>query len=278
MNCSHMFYLPPNPTWYLTPVRLTVRFDNGRTGTGTGFFILHEDNYFLTTVRHIVDPTYLPGAKRRLAKCILLELSFQCVVAPGSEAFEIGYQRIEVKEPNFAFGLDDVDLAIERVGQNFFPLKRGDRDVRPVSFGTEMIAEASGLMDCYAGEPVNFFGYPEHAPKNQVKTSEFHYPLLRQGVLAYPPGCGVPIEGALGSDYGLIDSFAQSGFSGGPVVTLQKGWDDGSWHSPDDHRPPALAGAICGHYRSSNDRSDGAHAGLSYFVRSTAILDLIASF
>lgn len=101
--------------------------------------------------------------------------------------------------------------------------------------------------------------------------SAFHYPLLRQGVFAYPPIHGIDVVGAIGHNYGLLDSFAQSGFSGGPVISLPKGWADGSWHPKEDHRPSKVVGLICGHYRSKENRSDGVHSGLSYFARASSI-------
>jgi hypothetical protein len=55
-----MIYLPPDEFWYLTVARLVVDFDDGKTGIGTGFFLLDNDSYYLVTARHVVDRNYLP--------------------------------------------------------------------------------------------------------------------------------------------------------------------------------------------------------------------------
>lgn len=271
-----MFYLPPREFWYLTVARLSVTFDDGKTGIGTGFFVLDVDQYFLVTARHVVDPKYLPAAKKRDAKCNALKLAFQCAVNPGTQNAKSSYQRLKVGEPDFSYVDSDVDVAVLKFPRHVLPIHQSDDLIRPCSFPLSFLAQNDDLSLRYAGEPLVFVGFPENSPMNIVRDSEFHYPLLRQGVFAYPPIHGIYVEGELGRDYGLIDSYAQSGFSGGPIISLQKGWADGSWHPKEDHRPPKVIGLVCGHYRSAQDRADGGHAGLSFFARSTSIREAIA--
>jgi hypothetical protein len=270
-----LFYLPPKEFWYLTVARLSVSFDDNKTGIGTGFFVLDDDQYFLVTARHVVDPTYLPAAKKRHAKCNTLEIAFQCAVNPGTENAHFSYQRLNVTEPDFSYVSSDVDVAVIKIPRDVLPIHRSDDLIRPCSFPLSFLAGNSDLSLRYAGEPLVFIGFPDNSPMNVVGDSEFHYPLLRQGVFAYPPIHGIDVNGELGHDYGLIDSYAQSGFSGGPIISLQKGWADGSWHPKEDHRPSKVIGLVCGHYRSAQDRADGGHAGLSFFARSTSIMDAI---
>ena len=270
-----MFYLPPSEFWYLTVARLAVSFDDLKTGTATGFFVYDGDQYFLVTARHVVDPKYLPGQKRRHAVCTKMEMSFQCAVNPGTQRAAVRYQRLNVTNPDFSFESNEVDVAALKIPKGSLPIIRGEETIRPCSFPLDFVAEDHELSSRFAGEPVVFVGFPDHSPVNRVGGTEFHYPLLRQGVFAYPPVHGIAVEGELGRNYGLIDSYAQSGFSGGPIISLQKGWADGSWHPKEDHRPPRVVGLVCGHYRSQQDRSDGGHAGLSFFARSNSIRDLI---
>lgn len=270
-----LFYLPPSEFWYLTVARLSVSFDDGIKGTGTGFFVFGDEQYFLVTARHVIDPTYLPGNKKRHASCREMEVAFQCAVNPGTPNAGFSYQRLHVSDPDFCCDANDVDVAAIRFPRGFLPLRRGCDLVRPCSFSLSYLATDDDLSSRHAGEPVIFLGFPENSPINRVGESEFHYPLLRQGVFAYPPIHGIDVDGELGRNYGLIDSYAQSGFSGGPIVSLQKGWADGSWHPSEDHRPPKVVGLICGHYRSSQDRSDGGHSGLSFFARSSSIREII---
>ena len=271
-----MFYLPPKEFWYLTAARLSVTFDDQKEGSGTGFFLVDEKHqYFLVTARHVVDPKYLPPSKKRHAICSKMRIAFQAAVNAGTSNASIAYQTLEVSEPDFHFEASEVDLAVLKIPIDVLPICRDTNIVRPCAFPVDFLASAEELATRHAGEPIIFLGFPDNAPVNRTESAEFHYPLLRQGVFAYPPVHGIDVQGELGRDYGLIDSFAQSGFSGGPVVSLQKGWADGSWHPKEDYRPSRVVGLICGHYRTTEDRSDGVHSGLSFFARSPSIRSLI---
>lgn len=270
-----MFFLPPSEFWYLTVARLEVTFDDNRKGSGTGFFVYDEKNYFLVTARHVVDASYDPRKAMSRAKLTQMDMCFQAAVNPGTPTADIGYQRLSVKDPDFEYDGDDVDVAVIKIPANVLPIRNEERMTRPCSFPMHFLATDVDFAARYAGEPVVFLGFPDNAPVNQVEETQFFYPILRQGVFAYPPIHGVDVPGERGRNYGLIDSFAQSGFSGGPIISLQKGWADGSWHPKEDHRPPQVVGLICGHYRSREDRADGVHAGLSFFARSTSIVATI---
>ena len=270
-----MFYLPPKEFWYLTVARLTVTFDDGKTGTGTGFFVYDNDQYFLITARHVVDHRYLPTKTKSPRICTSLEISFQSAVNPGTPNADIGYNRLLVSEPEFFYEKNDVDVAAITFPKDFLPIRSEVTTIRPCSFALNFLATSDDLSSRYAGEPVVFVGFPDNAPVNRVGMSEFYYPLLRQGVFAFPPTHGIEVEGELGRNYGLIDSYAQSGFSGGPIIALQKGWADGSWHPIEEHSPAKVIGLVCGHYRSAQDRYDGSHAGLSFFARADSIRDVI---
>lgn len=254
---------------------MSVTFDDNRTGVGTGFFIFDGTNYFLVTARHVVDASYVPKTAITRAILTAVDISFQCAVNPGTAEAAIGYQVLHVTEPDFAYESGQVDVAAIKIPVSALPIRGRDGVRRPCSFPLSYLANSDELASRYAGEPVVFVGFPDNSPVNRTDTSEFHYPLLRQGVFAYPPVHGIEVEGELGKNYGLIDSFAQSGFSGGPIISLQKGWADGSWHPKEDYRAAKVVGLICGHYRSSRDRADGGHAGLSFFARSTSVISVI---
>lgn len=270
-----MIYLPPHEFWYLTVAKIFVTFDDMKEGTGTGFFILHKDTYFLVTARHVIDPKYLPSGKKRHAVCNSITIFFQCAINPGTSDATVGYKRIQVSEPDFHHEQSDVDVALLKIPQNVLPEITETKIVRPFSFPLDFLATDADLSTRHAGEPVVFIGFPEKSPVIIEEGVDFHYPILRQGVFAYPPIHGIDIDGQLGKNYGLLDSYALSGFSGGPIVSLQKGWPDGSWHSKEDYRPAKVVGLICGHYISSTDRANGQHSGISFFARSSSIINLI---
>lgn len=270
-----MFFLPPDEFWYLTVAKLEIKFDDNRKGAGTGFFIYDYKNYYLVTARHVVDPTYDPTKKQTQAKLVQLDMGFQCAINPGTPEATHGYHGFTVTNIDFNYADDDVDVAVLKIPSTVLPSVGAKGTTRPCSFSIKYLATDKDLATRYAGEPVVFVGYPDNAPIHEIEGKKFFYPLLRQGVFSYPPIYGIDIQGQLGRNYGLIDSFAQSGFSAAPIVSLQKGWADGSWHPKEQHRPPKVVGLVCGHYRSREDRADNVHAGLSFFARSTSILTTI---
>lgn len=236
------------------------------------FFVLSDDQYFLVTARHVIDPKYRPEPIRREATCTEVRMFFYVAANPGTEKAEVRYKNLRATDPDWTFCDADLDLATMDIPPDELPFTFDNGDIiRPISFPASMIASEEILQTRIAGEPIVFYGFPRYSPNKILENGEFHYPILRQGVFAFPPTHGITIECTLGTDYGLIDSFAQSGFSGGPIVSLQKGWSDGTMHPIDQYKPAKLVGLMCGHYRHSEDRSDGAHSGLSYFARSSAI-------
>jgi hypothetical protein len=275
-----VFYLPPSELWYFAVARLTVLFDDSVEEFGTGFFVDDGKGYSIVTARHVVDTMYRPPDKKRNAICAKISASFLLFDGPGSvEKVGIASGNLEIKFPTLIFDRDDNDCAVVRVPAQDLPLVEENTELRPYSFSKSFIATSDHLAERHAGEPVLFIGYPRNSPVHEYyaydKAFEHVYPLLRQGVLAFPTSLPVRVDGFLGKNYGVLDSFAQRGFSGAPLISLQKGWADGSWHAKELHRPPRVLGVVCGHYRSTEDRADGVHSGLSYFVRATSIHDCL---
>lgn len=272
-----MFYLPPSELWYFAIARLTVLFDDNKEEFGTGFFFDDGNSYFVATARHVVDCRYRPPEKRRDAICAKIRLDFLLF---NSENASIATANIELRFPSYAVDPGENDCAVFAIPHSELPVKTPNGELRPYAFSLEFLADESHLASRHAGEPILFIGYPRNSPVKEYhaydKSFTHVYPLLRQGVLAFPTTMPVHVNGFLGSNYGVLDSFAQSGFSGAPVISLQKGWSDGSWHPVEHFRPARVLGVVCGHYRSSDERADGVHSGLSYFVRSTSIHKCLA--
>lgn len=271
-----MLFLPPRRLWYYSVVHLTAIFDDTKVGSGTGFLVENNNSYNLVTARHVVDPTYLPPPEKRPATCIRVELVFRCQRDLEDGGAQFGYQLCSIDGPEFRLESGDLDVASLPIAAE--PLFTRDNEglTRPCSIPLSALADCDDLSKKFAGEPVAFVGFPENSPVVELEERVLKDPLLRQGIFAYPPTTGIRIEGELGRNYGLIDSFAQSGFSGAPLFSQQFGWPDSPIHSPELHKPPKVVGLVCGHYRSRDDRANGVHAGLSFFARSNSIRDLIA--
>lgn len=233
------------------------------------------DDYWLVTCRHVVDPTYRPmNQGRRNANLLRVVLTGFGLKKQDEQRYHTRYvANFDVGELNF--GSDDNDLAAILVPKDRFPIVEGKTSTLPRDVDVDLLADLEYLQKLYPGEQVAFSGYPSNSPvsEEQVGTGQlihFRDPLYRQGVLARHAVLEHSVDGALGSGYCLVDAFAQSGFSGAPLIALQKALPPGAIKFA-DFRPMAVIGLICGHYRSGGDRSDGIHAGLSYFVSSRHI-------
>lgn len=272
-----MFYLAPSELWYFAIARLTVRFDDNKEEFGTGFFFDDGESYFVATARHVVDCRYRPPGKKRDATCAKIRLDFLLF---GSDSATIAAGNIELRFPVYTVDPEDNDCVVFAIPHADLPVKTPNGELKPYAFSKEFLADEAHLGSRHAGEPILFIGYPRNSPVKEYhafnKSFTHVYPLLRQGVLAFPTTTPVRVDGFLGNNYGVIDSFAQNGFSGAPVISLQKGLSDGSWNPVEYYRPPRVLGIVCGHYRSIDERADGVHSGLSYFVRSNSIHKCLA--
>lgn len=269
-----MFYLAPRDFWYFGIPRLTVTFDDGSEDFGTGFLVDNLKHYYLVTARHVVDASYRPAARERNKKCVSIRLDY-VAFAGDMSLNNKAVCSLLIQEPNFCFDAESADCAAIQIAAASVQQNIDENLFRPYSFSEEFIATDIHLELRHAGEPIIFIGYPGNSPLQEYyafhKSFNHIYPLLRQGVLAFPTSMPVKVDGFLGANYGVLDSFAQKGFSGAPVISLQKGYPGGQWNSPEDYRPPNILGVVCGHYRSASDASNGAYSGLSYFVRSNSI-------
>lgn len=235
---------------------------------GTAVFIVHREQLFLCTVRHTIDRGYAnPRCSLPKAEAISL-IGF----------FKINDSYLDVR----TIRLDGLDWIADENGHDFAVCTHFDREkfgsLVPSVFSTDYFAVRGGnWMEPRADIGCNLFysGYPDAI----VAHGQNQHPLVtRQGILACDLRDQIDVPEVIGKNYGLVDSFAQKGFSGAPLwssvspksVTLPA-CDTGSG----EHRQVTVQsepeqkflGLICGHYRSNSDLSNGTHSGLSYFVK-----------
>jgi hypothetical protein len=282
------FYMSPQEGWYLTVARITASFsDGGAQSTGTGFFVSSGSKTFLVTARHVVDAWHRPLGKQRRTICT--EIKFHCSNFGSGSGRNPSTLMLNSKiaEPNIKVDAEENDLAVILVSPEEVPLPHSADRAIPKAFPTEMIADETELNRRDAGEQACFIGFPENSPI--IEYSEFRqfseslgydvaatFPLYRQAALAMPVAISVSVQGFSGSNYGVLDGYSNSGFSGSPVITLQRGFPPGNGLTQDQEFAPArVIGVVCGHYLSAGDRANGMHSGMSYFVRSTSIRKLL---
>jgi len=275
------FYTALKRETYYSVVEIRPKFDDGSSGGwGTGFNVNIDGKYFVLTARHVIDPRYRPRDQGwRDTSCVGIEICFHAL--PGR--YEGCDRPIMNAMASFNVSLcihdeDDCDASAIRIPDNVFTDVDGNM-VEPFVYLPQFVADSDYFYQCNAGESVGFIGFPDNSPviewqgSGGVKVQQ-KQPLYRQGVLAAPLIFSTRIDGAVGSDYAILDAYAQGGYSGSPVFALQRGMPPGQI-TFSDFRGPKIIGLICGHYRSGADRANGVHSGLSYFVRSTTLLKLL---
>jgi hypothetical protein len=266
-----------HPSWLPSATQIQVWNDREWLPRGTGIVIRDENGqHFLATARHVVDEQYAKGPCER-APYEQLRILNPSFISFGSSQDFVEW------DANWSFDPDENDLAVTSMPDSDSGFYR--------AISTENILNKKQLEALLIGHPLIMSGFPG---LGGIANSA---PLLvtRQGVLATFPKREIEIENALGRNYFLMDSFAQSGFSGAPLFSFERpefsipspirfggGIINGEKisESSEPQRytyqriPAGLAGIICGHFRSALDRSDGGHAGLSYCVPAHRIIAL----
>lgn len=264
--------------WLPSAVQIEVRTDREWCSRGSGILIRCENGHHLVTARHVIDEKFAIGPRGRspFEKLRILNPAFISFGSGGNTYVEW--------EADWKFDADDNDLAATPIpeSENGF--------YRAVNSST--ILNKDQLTSLQVGHPLITSGYPA------LGSIHDDLPLVvgRQGVLASHPAREIAIEGTLGRNYFLLDSFAQSGFSGAPLFSFErpefsipspisfgaitvngKKVTEGSnpQRASYPQIPAGLAGIVCGHFRSALDRSDGGHAGLSYCVPAHRIIELL---
>lgn len=264
--------------WLSSAVQIEVWKSNEWCCRGSGVLIRSEGGHYLVTARHVVDERFVKGPKGRapFAKIRILNPVFVSFGVGGLEFIEW--------TADWKFDADENDLAATRmpeVDSGFY---------RAIS--AETILDNEQLNSLQIGHPLIMSGFPAMGGIQDEK------PLLvgRQGVLSSHPLREISIKDTLGRNYFLLDSFAQSGFSGAPLFAFERpefsisspisfgaikinGETVSEGSEPTRFTYPriqaGLAGIVCGHFRSALDRHDGGHAGLSYCVPAHRITNLI---
>lgn len=147
------------------------------------------------------------------------------------------------------------------------------KDQVPVSLSEiadrEFLKEKVRLMDF-----ASFIGFPgsDEAP---WWDQQENLPIARLASIASTPAKTFVNEGILTDDVVLVSGFSFSGSSGSPVFSHRKGLRA----TPPlvaDFVPAKLIGIMSGHRVETGALPDMLeHSGLSYFTRSTSILDLL---
>jgi hypothetical protein len=134
------------------------------------------------------------------------------------------------------------------------------------------LAEKAPVMDL-----ASFIGFPgRHGVPwwNQGA----NLPIAWLCSLASDPGRPFANDSITTADVALVSGLSFSGSSGGPTILHEKGIRVGAGLTDGNHIPPKLIGIMSGHLDNEDPEQEMLrHTCLSYFTRSTSILELVRS-
>lgn len=240
--------------------------NKSKSTNGTCFFVQSAPGRpaLLVTNRHCVDLSY-KDEKYRSHKLDHVAIGgyFQM---ERFEEFTLPFASRErwVFSQNYA---EDVAVAVNPKG---FCASGRKTALVPFVVNKEMLATENdfkvGLDVC---DMVAFPGYPSWFDRNGWR------PIMRMGSIASDPISDYRWSDRIPPARRLAyEAFSFGGSSGSPVFALAKGIKLGGGLTGGYYRDEKLIGINCGHL-SDNDEFPSHHSGLSYLLKSTAVLDCL---
>lgn len=234
---------------------------------GTGFFLSDRNaNVHIITNRHVLDPSYSdPRYKNhQLSKlCVIISRKSEESGRPSRKAFLLMNQ-----DTHFHQSLANDVAMIKKPKMIEMPLDANKGGAINIDYNInfEMVCREEELeKDMVPSDFVVFPGYP-----SQID-SDYEYPIMRTGTISSDPRIDFHFGNSIQGQCVAYEAFSVGGLSGSPVFATQKGIQ-GNGFTDSGYRRPMLVGINAGHLDSSN-----THSGLSYFYKSSTILDLLGA-
>jgi len=268
-----MIYGTSSYSDYFSSVRIEANFSATKpvdNSVGTGFLIRRGKDIILVTARHVIGENHLPPGDQVGKILNQVELDFWTTKNSVTGYRACSYS---IQNPIFMECPSDNDLAAAKLDFQIDP----SLDLSFQSFDHSDLATDIQLKSYFPGMPVFLSGYPPISP-NTSKSGNSPAPLMRQGIISSPPSLPISIPNKLGSSYSYIDSYAIGGVSGSPIIVPQLGLPPGGVIAIEPYQPKRVIGLLVGRVNSNDEGSAGQHSGLSYFVNSQAIIDLLKMF
>lgn len=255
-------------------LKLNSRFERKSTGeteqvSGTGFFVLNSDKKLcLVTNRHMLDIGY-EKEPRKYAGFNLSDVkifgflanpsTMQAMPKTRSSGVLMPVNNAIKFSPEYK---NDVAVIINPKVQS-----SDDQSFRADYFvGRELIADSTWIdTKLSVCDFVAFPGFPPWHDKAEQR------PIFRTGTISSDPRSNYSYTGQPEGEKIAYEAFSFGGSSGSPVFATQKGLQPGAGIRFDGYREAKLIGINAGHL----DHNFGQHSGISYFFKSSSILELI---
>ena len=233
--------------------------------SGTGFFINKGDVLYLITNRHVVD---LPYADPQYIGATLIGCRCEGYESVRKDSLPSVYTTIHIKNYNkFVFPTNqNNDIACLKDPESI----DGSPSKISLPIDYELLASKEKIEnDLTLCDTIAYPGFPKwYDRKNNT-------PIFRMGTIASDPRVGYSANaGDPDADRVAYEGFSSSGSSGSPVFATQRGFKVGGAlkAAGDFYRPVMVVGINAGHYPSNE-----GHSGISWFFKSSAIIELIDS-
>ena len=250
-----------NNEFLYTAIKIETTFDvEGKriTVLGTCFFVLRDGKLSLITNRHLLDYSYKKKPGNPQGKIVQLSIKTKI---KNAEGLPVGDLQLVLTGGNIIFHknyFNDVAAVISLKATNVDGSEYRHID-QCVYY--DFIADNDLINACTVCDFVAFPGFPEWHDKAENR------PILRTGAISSDPRFNYSYNDIVKGDCIAYEAFSFSGSSGSPVFALQRGYDI---HS--HYRPFKLIGINAGHLPGE---FPGTHSGISYFYKSTIIIDLL---
>lgn len=262
---------------FLATLRLECIFKddigNQKTACGTGFALTHRNNFVFATNRHMVDPRIFDEkTKLKLSEMFLwCRRTSSPTVNSSPERFAVGLPQASVTLHSTA------DVAIISNIQ-LFDSGNNKPIINPIL--EESLASAEFFSnDIGVGDSCVFIGYPSNKSNQPWWDTALGLPIVRLANIASYPRIDFTNEAIKSSHARLVTGLSFSGSSGSPILNLggQFRTKEGFISLP-GAITPKIIGIMAGHWWDDNKQTPEMlrHTGLSYFISSLAILELLA--
>ena len=237
-------------------------------GLGTCFSITKDGMHVIATNRHVLDPTFRPNGNKYVGFKFwkaLIEVFGKDEQGEPTKS-KIFYLDNERNQPLCTTDKPtDVSIFYDPQVENKDPDTPNDR-VFDYCIPYGMLATEEEITnDLLPFDMIAFPGFPEWHDKN------FGRAIIRGGTIACDPRFSYGHPKLTGQENIIYDGFSFSGSSGSPIFALPKVPPINVDPHPENRfRRLLLVGVNAGRLDS-----EGQHSGLSYFVKSSVIRQLI---
>lgn len=244
---------------------------NSRTGTGTGFFLTKTNGEIVyVTNKHNLDPVLLGlGAGYQLSGLEIQQREYKNnSFTPNTRFIKVDLNSTQIIYSEIA----DVSIVIspkfiDQEPSYLHYSLNAEQNLADEKFHLESME----IMD-----HVSFFGFPGTSSSSWWDM-EWNMPIARIASIASLPFIPFSHKEIPTSDVTLVSGLSFTGSSGSLVLLHQKGMPPGDLIDP-SYVAPKIIGIMSGHFKekpSQESEMFRAHSGLSYYTRSTTIIELL---